>query len=245
MILNEDTIPNRDSTCFESVEKNQNKKIYKCDQCEKIYMSEVARNNHKKNKHSQVPIQVPSKKKGKLRPGPLSQEQKQEQKILFNEFFLARHRRRNLISDINADFLQSLKSEIKKLRNSFEGYIEFSYIDDYYPFIDSSKSNNCEGVFYRYLSYVFDKCSQEYFGLVIKFTIFFREFLNLFKGRDYTFNSSITLVPKYFNEFMFDYMIKYNFFEMPISELIGIIHHFSYWLYLNGFSHFTLSIIKK
>lgn len=109
-------------------------------------------------------------------------------------------------------------------------------------------------LFFLYLKEFASKTNKDYFWFMLKFVILFRERINtlrnnLVKKEHQSENKKVyseiynaETVPDICNDFFVEYMEPKNFFGMHKDELIELIQHFCYWLYLNQYtqSHLTL-----
>jgi hypothetical protein len=125
-------------------------------------------------------------------------------------------------------------------------------------------SNTCDQVWVKYLEEISLITNSEYFLFLTKVLVLFRECINKYKNIELE-NSIIILnekipkdvseftqfydceqVPEICNEFLSDYLEMNNFFGITddyINELIPLIQHFCYWLFLNNYTSSRLSLV--
>jgi hypothetical protein len=119
------------------------------------------------------------------------------------------------------------------------------------------KDKTCDEVFYEYLHYFKDKTNEEFYTLMIKFILLFRECFNNNKNKgkeaDQKENSAAVLtpegLPELCNEFYSEFMEPNNFFglnsETEKSETIELIQHFCIWLFKNDYTKSKLSLANN
>lgn len=116
------------------------------------------------------------------------------------------------------------------------------------------KSPPLDSLFYLYLREFSRKTNIDYFWFIIKFIVLFRECVNklrkeLVKKEDQTEVNQVysqiynaETIPEICNDFFVDFMEPYEYFGLNQDELIELIQHFCYWLYIKRYtqSHLTL-----
>ena len=116
------------------------------------------------------------------------------------------------------------------------------------------KSYTLDELFFLYLKEFSKKTNKDYFWFMIKFEVLFRACINSLKDsivrkedqsenkKFYTEIYNAETVPEMCNDFFVDFMERFNFFGLNKEELIELIQHFCYWLYVNHYtqSHLTL-----
>ena len=111
----------------------------------------------------------------------------------------------------------------------------------------------CDDVFYEYLAYYKDKTNEQYFSLLIKFILLFRECYDLSKNKDKDNNSKQQVtdkitpegLPDLCNEFYGEFLEPNCFFDIKEEErleIIEIIQHFCIWLFKNDYTKSKLSL---
>ena len=99
------------------------------------------------------------------------------------------------------------------------------------------KSNNIEKVLLFYLKDCGNKTNREYFEILMKFVILFREGINLIHdSQDFTMNNDSQEIPNMLNDIIEKYFQPNFFFGIEMRELLEVITHFCHWLFIN---HFT------
>lgn len=113
-----------------------------------------------------------------------------------------------------------------------------------------SENECCDVIMKKYLKAIHPQCNDDYLVFVIKFIILFRECFNSFKGKDDHVKevqtgeasavNSADKLPELCNSFFCDYLDKKNYvcFQENTDqyELIEIIQHFCYWLFINKYT---------
>ena len=118
--------------------------------------------------------------------------------------------------------------------------------------------------FVLYLDYTKTLANADYFVLICKFVLLFREFINLYKkginsslgnGNEvsnlstrtvpFTVTNTSDCIPDCCNDFMVDYIEANNFFGLDFYELIDLIQHYCCWLYENGMTMLIISLISN
>ena len=119
------------------------------------------------------------------------------------------------------------------------------------------KDKTCDEVFYEYLHVFKDKTNEEFYTLMIKFILLFRECFNNNKNKGKepeqkeNFAASLTPegLPELCNEFYSEFMEPNNFFglnsENDKSETIELIQHFCIWLFKNDYTKSKLSLANN
>jgi hypothetical protein len=133
------------------------------------------------------------------------------------------------------------------------------------PILSEDKPKNektCDEAFYQYINYVKNLTNKNYFVLVMKFVLLFRECLNISRNkellnelenginarREYSALRNPETVPEICNEFVTDYLENNDYFginsERDRNEIIELIQHFCTWLYMNGYTMSRLSLVS-
>ena len=115
-------------------------------------------------------------------------------------------------------------------------------------------SYNLDQLFFNYLKEFSKKVNDDYLWFMIKFIVLFRECINLknkglIRPENKTNNRELftqiynaETVPEICNYFFLDFLLPYDNFGLNKDELIELVQHFCYWLYINQYtqSHLTL-----
>ena len=179
---------------------------YKCEYCDKSYLSKPALNNHLYAKHQEIlqKLHITKKNRGRPRKYLLSADYV---KTKFQEFFNENKRKKNLdvgINDINNDLAIAFDSLYKQ---EFEKYVFinkdiYKNIDDH-PITkklkneekknitgDGSNTNNdtnkkpsCDEAMIEYLNEISSQTNDKYYTFCIQFILLFREFINFHKKK--------------------------------------------------------------
>ena len=110
----------------------------------------------------------------------------------------------------------------------------------------------CDDIICSYLDYISNLTNEKYFIFATKFIILFRECVNVNQSKDEKYNEkeyssceNAEIFPEQCNEFFSNFLEKYQFFDFSDddkAELIEIIQHFCYWLFLNNYTKSKLSL---
>jgi hypothetical protein len=107
---------------------------------------------------------------------------------------------------------------------------------------------NIDDIFIQYLQDCKDKTNTDYFNFVFKFLILFRECINKTKTDEenegeFTQIQNAELIPDLCNDFIVDFMEPEDYFGLDTNELIEIIQHLCYWLYVNSYTTSRLTLL--
>mgnify|MGYP002625522226 CR=1 FL=1 len=117
-------------------------------------------------------------------------------------------------------------------------------------------SPSLDHIFILYLKEFCTQINKDYFLFMIRFVIFFREWINKFKKdiikeeykienkNDYSQIFSAESLPDYCNDFFIEFMEPKEFFGLNNNEFLEIAQHFCFWLYLKKYSPNYLVPIK-
>lgn len=112
--------------------------------------------------------------------------------------------------------------------------------------------------FFEYLKEFYTKTNYEYFHFMLKFILMFRQSINKLKRQNvnddtlnifldpneyYTKLNSPECIPDMCNDFIMEFMEPNDYFGMDTMELIEIIQHFCYWLFIKNFTTSRLSLV--
>ena len=148
----------------------------------------------------------------------------------------------------------------KLLMENWEKENPFSNPESFSALTKTGESSNkvqtfsLDQLFFLYLKEFSNKTNKDYFWFMIKFIVLFRECINtlrknLVKKEDQSENNKLyteiynaETVPEICNDFFLEFMEPSSFFGLNKEELIELIQHFCYWLYLKQYtqSHLTL-----
>ena len=187
---------------------------YKCEYCDKSYLSKPALNNHLYAKHQEIlqKLHITKKNRGRPRKYLLSADYV---KTKFQEFFNENKRKKNLdvgINDINNDLAIAFDSLYKQ---EFEKYVFinkdiYKNIDDH-PItkklkkeekkniamddnknnnIDTNKKPSCDEAMIEYLNEISSQTNDKYYIFCIQFILLFREFINYHKKKSNSNNEN-------------------------------------------------------
>jgi hypothetical protein len=270
-ILQEDTKRKRRS------KKDQNGRLFSCE-CGKSYLSQLALNNHRKSKHDFISSDKSvSSKRGRGRPKKAGLKSLYENlnnpEIIYQNFFDNKLRNndknesviiQNYIDIIFEDIYVKHKDKCNIHYISIKDHCFLNY------FINPNSSimlkHSCDFIFKQYLEYVSKLTNKDYFLLILKFIVIFRECINKYKNielensiyilgetipkhvQEFTQYYDAEQAPELCNEFISDYLVANDYFGFRsdnISELIELMQHFCYWLYENNYTSSRLSLISE
>ena len=120
---------------------------------------------------------------------------------------------------------------------------------------EDRNKKKCDDIFYEYLKECKGKTNKKYFSFLLKFIIIFREcyyinqtvHLNEEEKKNIIENLSLAELPNFCNDFYNDFLSKYNYFDLfekekeNEDEIVIIIRHFCYWLFLNKYTSYILN----
>lgn len=217
---------------------------YKCKHCEKTYLSEIALNNHVKNKHAHL-VEIVSRGRGRPRK-PNSADgsgNPPPNDTKFKLFF------ENQIRAKNGSDFDLLHAARENFDNIFNRYREKLFKDltspEEYPLIDPKLETNCDFAFWKYIESCKEKTNREYFDFIFKFVVLFRECINLKHGVNYASTTPAEHVPDMCNDFISDFMEANDYFGLEVSELIEAIQHCCHWLWENHFTSSRLTLVNN
>ena len=249
--------------------KGQNEgRTFKCQFCNKSYLSYPALYTHCRNKHNT------SNTSGKERGRP--KKQKLDSEIEKNKFnpinisYFSKEGRtgkteiNEIENCINTAF-NELYSEEYKNRNEQRQMKSYSSIKQH-PFLNKYKNddhdiNKKEGEYYTdkvliyYLNKMSEFCNPTYFTKLIKFVTLFREHINIIKAdhnldnennKEYTEINKAEDVPDFSNEFITEFLVpdsKSEDFGFSKEESIDLTQNLCFWMYDNNYTCSKLSLI--
>ena len=121
--------------------------------------------------------------------------------------------------------------------------------------LDKPKNEKtCDEVFYEYLASFKDKTNKNYFSLMLKFILLFRECYDISKNKEKKEKEKKAVtdtlppegLPDLCNEFYGEFMEPNNFFGIEEieekNEIVEIIQHFCIWLFKNEYTKSKLSL---
>lgn len=119
-----------------------------------------------------------------------------------------------------------------------------------------SQEVSCDQVFASYLKDVSNKSNKEYFNFIFKFVLLFRECINVVRkaineldvndlsaGKEFTQINNAENVPDTCNEFISEFMEPHEYFGLDTGELIEVIQHLCFWLYVHNFTTSRLTLL--
>ena len=118
-------------------------------------------------------------------------------------------------------------------------------------------SYNLDQLFFIYLKDFSKKVNDDYLWFMFKFIVLFRECINLKnegvvspeikseKRQLYTQIFNAEKVPEICNYFFLDFLQPYDNFGLNKEELIELIQHFCYWLFINKYAQSHLTLIEE
>ena len=242
--------------------KLDNHRIYKCQECDKSYLSYPALFTHRKQKHKINSIN--GGKRGRPKKIIMNNQEKIKYNPLNTTFFLKDERTGNVQNE--NDFKYSINFAFNSLYNDDKKDIfELKKMNFYtnlnsHPFLKMFSNDNhdvyikiedqelaIDYVFIDYLNKMSLYCNKEYYGKLILFVLLFREFINLKKSdinENYSNNHNAEDVPDLSNEFINDFLEPENkYFIFDKEESINLTQNICHWMYENNFTTSNLSRI--
>lgn len=229
---------------------------FKCDICGKSYLSKPAVTQHVKSKH---PDELNGIKRGRGRPkkdeNPENNTNNRE--IFMKTFFDKSLRVRGIENfSIESELLQSFSSLFAEYKNIL--FNDWQTLNLDYPILkarssdtEQEDSRTFDEAIIKYIYYMGNKTSKNYFKFVCKFVILFREFINKSKkgiesvSHPFSEHNSADSIPESCNDFIVDFLEENNFFGLEMIEVIESIQHFCTWLYEKGLTNSLLSLISS
>ena len=236
---------------------------YKCENCQKSYLSQPALLNHMFNKHPEVikENKITKRKRGRPKKFEIIQKIKEERNIKnYNSFF--NNSKRCIYQN---EFIS--KNYDNAVSIAFEIYKDYSP-QKFFRFFKEPKENPilrnllykhdlfypiCDDIFTEYLMYIHTLTNESYFIFVLKFILLFREYINLkmknekkYFEKEYTSIENANYIPDFCNDFFSIYLSE-NYFgynNNDIEELIELIQHFCRWLLVKNYSSIKLDLVS-
>lgn len=223
---------------------DQDGRKFSCKHCDKNYLSEIALNNHVKTKHADI-VEIINRGRGRPRkniPQPHNESQIIESK--YKMFFESSLRKK--IPNQSFDLISSCKENFDNIFIKYKDKL-FKTVDspDSFSFIDNQTEKTCDGAFWKYICFVYEKSNRDYFDFAFKFVVLFRECINIKKGDTWTKVESAEIAPDMCNDFVSDFLEAYDFFGLDVNELIEIIQHFCHWLWENNHTTSRLTLMSS
>ncbi len=119
--------------------------------------------------------------------------------------------------------------------------------------VKPSQDISCDQVFACYLKDVSIKTNKEYFYFIFKFVLLFRECVNRLRKdtgdnesgqeKEFTQINNAENVPDTCNEFVSEFMEPNDYFGLDTGELIEVIQHLCFWLYIHNFTTSRLTLL--
>ena len=237
---------------------------FKCEICQKEYLSHPALYTHYKKKHNKK-IKT---EKPKGRPKNNSEKDNKLYDPKKPDFFLHEKRKGKtpteninniakrafiIIYEENKEKVMKIKKEEKmKIYNNIEEhpflgrFINEAHIDE---FID--KNDIIDNVLILYLNHIAKICNENYYEKLIVFITLFREYINIFhktsNNKEYTTIKNAQDVPdmcnEFINEFLFPDENKINF-GLEKQEVIDLTTNLCSWMYTHDFTDLKIYLYE-
>lgn len=121
------------------------------------------------------------------------------------------------------------------------------------PNQEKINNKNLDEIFYSYLNEFYRQTNNEYFHFMFKFVILFRQSINRLKSPD-TYNppnptnyfsqhNNAEGVPDMCNDFVTEFMEPKDYYGMDVMELIEVIQHLCYWLFIKNYTTSRLTLV--
>lgn len=255
----EETNNNNEDEMFNNINNSKERKkrrskndidgrCYQCKYCEKTYLSDIALNNHVKNKHSHL-VDIVSRGRGRPRKSPLgdpNSSQFPNSETKFKSFFENSLRCKNDKEDEDFNLVHACQENFNNIYTKYQDKL-FKSISapEEFKLINAEEKHTCDFAFWKYLEFCKEKSNREYFDFIFKFVVLFRECINLKKGERFTEDESADCVPDMCNEFVSEFMEIYDYFGLDINELIEAIQHCCHWLWENHHTTSRLTLVNN
>ena len=233
-------------------------RIHKCE-CGKAYFNKQALNNHIAIKH---PPKLEELQRAKGRPRKYSPNKSKHSNTRKNKFdnFFNKYGRNPIVGQYIEIFslveeVYSFIYESPYAKNLFSKPKSYRDIPILYNLVSKTKIGNkpkneitCDEAFLKYLNTFMNKTNRKYFSLMLKFVLLFRECYNLIKNKGKKEEEKKTVtnylppeeLPDLCNEFYAGFMELNDFFGIndinDKNEIVSIIQHFCYWLFLKEYT---------
>jgi len=114
---------------------------------------------------------------------------------------------------------------------------------------------SCDEILAIYLKEISQKTTKDYFHFMMKFVLLFRECINRIKMEiveenkktdektDFSQLYSAESAPDTCNEFITEFMEPNDYFGLDTGELIEVIQHLCYWLYVSNYTTSRLTLL--
>ena len=244
----------------------QEGRTFQCEHCSKSYLSKPALNNHMNTKHADIlqQMNITKRKRGRPRKYLIDQPENNFEKTKYENFFNDNRRKKEITTEGTSKEI-SYKNVVQSVFDST--YIAYkgkfwkdltSYEEE--PILNYLMNkrelnlSECNDIMCSYLDYVAPLTNEKYFTILVKFIILFKECVNtdqkkqsplMYTEKEYTKLHNAEIIPEECNEFFCIFLETNNFFgfsEDDKNELIEIIQHFCYWLFVNNHTKSKLSL---
>jgi len=225
-------------------------RCFQCKYCEKTYLSDIALNNHVKNKHSHL-VDIVSRGRGRPRKNPGLEQGNSSfpnAESKFKSFFDCTLRAKN--PEENFDLIQACQDNFNNIYTKYSDRL-FKDITSPEEFrllkleLEDKPESTCDIAFWKYLEFCKDNTNREYFDFIFKFVVLFRECINIRKGEKFTETDKADCVPDMCNEFVSEFMETYDYFGLEVNELIEAIQHCCHWLWENHHTTSRLTLVNN
>lgn len=257
---------------FNNIERHRRSKhekegrTFQCEHCSKSYLSKPALNNHMNMKHADIlqQMNITKRKRGRPRKYLIEQPENNYEKTKYENYFNDDKRKNELTLEgkpKEISYINVVQSVFNSTYAIYKGVFwkdlttyEEEPILKYLMNKRELNINECNDVMCKYLDYVSPLTNENYFTLLVTFVVLFKECINLnqkkknpnvFTDVEYTKQNNAEIIPEECNEFFCVFLEENNFFglsEDKKNELIEIIQHFCYWLFVNNHTKSKLSL---
>lgn len=253
--------------------KEKSSKSFKCEWCNKSYLSSQALNLHNKTKHAKYIDEASTKRgKGKLDgqndeelnvlstngvPNTYEEAQLTDSGMFGNYFDMGKDGEKTSPEEID-DIVRELDNYFASLNTDKGPHTKGSLIN--HPIVENLRGVSgrsffqfgsliINDVFAEFLEEMARGCSRDQFYKVLKLTLLFADCIERkfeYKTTDYCGNFGPLEVPTLANNFIVDYMKKEKaHFDCNRTETIGFVFKICYWLYCKDYTDITLRRIQE
>jgi hypothetical protein len=220
--------------------------------------------NHKNTKHYGPQDQTLKKQRG--RPRKYDQPKNPVRDPLVSNFFNAERRRKIEGETYNiSDIVKLVFDDIyvrysSKCLNQLINFTDNPVLQKLFNESDPNDlpkvSRKADDIFYEYLHFAKDQVNKNYFILLMKFILLFRECINISQWnktedtsnhvkKEYTITNNAEAVPDFCNEFVTEYLENNDWFgiesQTDRNEIIELVQNFCHWLYTNSYTQSRLT----
>lgn len=244
-----------------ATKKDTDIRNFKCDHCDKSYLSYPALYTHCKQKHNTNNHSGRNRGRPKKEPGESTEKNLYDPQT--SAYFQQENRKgRTSISDINncaknafnfiyeTHIQEVIDRKMKEYKDINEHIFLGNYINDVHNIEEDYEDEKTptDKVLMNYLNKMSVYCNENYFVKLIVFVTLFREHINIInKQENYTVVTEAEDVPEKSNEFITDFLFpgddQKESFGFDKEESINLTRNLCNWMYTHNFTCSKLFLI--